>query len=321
MSVISKFPHAGQRTTIEPWTVIKSPAFRVAYPTVRNLELVIDGVRQAMEESWARGCFEARDVEIFRIPGAYFVEECLILDDQLRVISNASDPYSDEEVDTALRSIVTLLEEQKLPHLVGPGVVAKRRAVNNFGHFLMEMLPMAVIGRAACQGKQPEFLVHRVQPELMDVMLRAFRLLGVKPSRLHFPDYREPMRFEELVVVRGLTSHGTYMSPLCVNAVAGLAGKVTAGHHKKLFVTRRPGWQRGRRLLNEAELSSRLQAVGFHVIEPSELTLEEQIAAFSGAEDVVAVAGAALTNTVFCRPGTRVVNLASAHFPDTFFGS
>lgn len=220
---------------------MKSSGFSVAYPTVRNLERVIEGVRQAMEESWARGHFEARDVEIFLIRGAYFVEECLIFDDQLRVITNASDPYSDEEVEAALESIETLLEKQRLPHFVGPGVVSKRRAVNNFGHFLMEMLPMAVIGRAVCRDREPDFLLHRVQPELMDVMLRAFRLLGVPPTRLHFPDYLEPAHFEALVVVRGLTTHGTYMSPLCVHATAKLAEKVPASNHKRLFITRRPG--------------------------------------------------------------------------------
>ena len=71
--------------------------------------------------------------------------------------------------------------------------------------------------------------------------------------------------------------------------------------------------------MNEDELYSRLAPLGFHAIEPSELPLEEQISAFSGAEHVVAVAGAALTNIAFCRPGTRVVSLAPAHFPDTFF--
>lgn len=319
MSAISRFPLAGQRTTIEPTAVIKSPAFQVHYPTVRNLEIVIEGVRTAMEESWARGLFEQRDVEIFRVQGAYFSEECLVLDDQLRVISNASDEYTDDEIEAALGAIMRLLDANTLPHLPGTGVVAKRRAANNYGHFLMEMLPMAMIGHAACREREPQFLLHRVQPEMLDVMLRSFRLLGVRPNRLHFPNYLEPMHFEELIVVRGLTAHGTYMSPLCVNAVASLSATVPTGPHKKLFVTRRPGWNRGRSLVNEAQIARRLEAVGFHTIEPGELTLEDQIATFSGAVDVVAVSGAALTNLVFCQPGTRVVNLASAHFPDTFF--
>jgi capsular polysaccharide biosynthesis protein len=291
----------------------------VRYPEVRNLDLVNPGAKTAMEISWCRDLFDEHDVEIFQLRGAFFSEECLVFDDRLRVVINASDEYSDDEISKALASIERSLAEQKLPHLAGPGVVSKRRAVNNYGHFLMECLPMAVIGGAVCGDRQPTFLLHRVQPALLDVVLRAFRLLGITPDRLEIRDYGEPMHFEELIVVRGLTRHGTYMSPLCAGAVAKLAENIEPASDKKLFVKRVPGWGRRRHLLNEARLISRLEPLGFRAIEPSQLTLEQQIAAFSGAEDVIGVGGAAMTNIAFCRPGTRVVSLASPNFSDTFF--
>lgn len=320
MSIKSTYPLAGQRTRIDPTAVIQSPAFQTTYPSVRNLEIVPEGVRHAMEESWKRGLFEPRDIEIFCIPGACVSEECLVFDAQLRVIENASDTYTDEEIEVALGSIFRLLDAERLPHLPDRGVVAKRRAANNYGHFLLEMLPMAVVGAALPSEKERKFLLHRVEPPMLDVMLRSFRLLGITPDRLLFPDMLEPMRFEELVVVRGLTAHGTYMSQHCVNAVGRLAAKIAPSRSKeRLFVKRRPGWKRGRSVVNEAELESRLAAAGFRSIEPSALSLEEQIAEFSSADEVVGVSGAAMTNIVFCCPGTRVVNLVSSHFPDTFF--
>jgi hypothetical protein len=39
------------------------------------------------------------------------------------------------------------------------------------------------------------------------------------------------------------------------------------------------------------------------------MSLQEQAAAFHGADWVVGIHGAALTNLVFCRPGTKVVEL------------
>ena len=82
---LERFPLAGQKISIEPQETFASPSFRTRYPPVRNLELVPDGVRLAMEESWARGQFEERTIEIFLIHGAYVIGECLILDNDLRV--------------------------------------------------------------------------------------------------------------------------------------------------------------------------------------------------------------------------------------------
>jgi hypothetical protein len=109
------------------------------------------------------------------------------------------------------------------------------------------------------------------------------------------------------------------MSPLCVEATAKLAEYVAPGRHKRIVVRRVPGWQRGRNLTNENELCDRLARHDYHAIEPGSMSLEEQIAAFSGAEHVVGSLGAAMTNIVFCRPGTRVTLVVPAHFPDTFF--
>jgi len=137
---------------------------------------------------------------------------------------------------------------------------------------------------------------------------------------------REPMYFEDLLVVRGLTRHGTYMSPLSIMATNEMAkrtasawGTMPGRGHDKLFVRRVPGWRRGRELHNEDEVYQRLSARGFFAIEPGTMSLDQQIAVFSRASHIVGVAGAAMTNIAFCRPGTKVTLLFPGAFPDTFF--
>lgn len=67
-----------------------------------------------------------------------------------------------------------------------------------------------------------------------------------------------------------------------------------------------------RRLHAENQLSRILQQRGFEVYAPTSSTpLEEQIRVFRTAELVVAATGAALTNLVFMRPGSRVICLSS----------
>jgi capsular polysaccharide biosynthesis protein len=124
-------------------------------------------------------------------------------------------------------------------------------------------------------------------------------------------DFREPVRFEEVMFFTGLAKHGTYLSPLAVQAVVDMAATIPPGGYRKLLVRRVPGWRRGRELVNEGDIARRLAARGFHVIEPGSMPLEHQIAAFKGAEHVVGSIGACMANIAFCQPGTNVTLLSS----------
>jgi capsular polysaccharide biosynthesis protein len=59
------------------------------------------------------------------------------------------------------------------------------------------------------------------------------------------------------------------------------------------------------------EIWAQLQNRGFESVKCEKLSVQEQAEVFSSAEVVVGAHGAALTNLVFCRPGTRVVELFS----------
>jgi Glycosyltransferase 61 len=64
-----------------------------------------------------------------------------------------------------------------------------------------------------------------------------------------------------------------------------------------------------RRLMNEDEIIPGLKDMGFHVMRPGTVSLANQIAAFRDAKVIVAVHGAGLTNIIFCRPGTTLVEI------------
>ncbi len=74
-----------------------------------------------------------------------------------------------------------------------------------------------------------------------------------------------------------------------------------------LFVSR--GSARLRRLNHEGEIVAALMAYGFDFFVPKANDHKSQIAAFRSARVIVAVHGEALTNLLFCRPGTLVIEL------------
>ena len=66
------------------------------------------------------------------------------------------------------------------------------------------------------------------------------------------------------------------------------------------------------RLVNGADLVPVFERFGIETVYPASLSLDEQIDLFGSAALVVSETGAALTNLMFCRPGTQVVIFMSA---------
>ena len=78
---------------------------------------------------------------------------------------------------------------------------------------------------------------------------------------------------------------------------------------KAIVVSR--GSSTTRRWLNEDECMGVLNSLGFKLIDPSKMSLIEQINTFSRAEVIVGAHGAGLTNLMFSCPGTKVIEIRS----------
>jgi hypothetical protein len=89
------------------------------------------------------------------------------------------------------------------------------------------------------------------------------------------------------------------------------------GMGKKIYVSRAGR----RRITNEEELQQYLESQGFTIIEDRPRSLKEQISLFHEAEIVVAPHGAALANTLWCRPATLVLELANASYYPPFYSN
>ena len=87
-----------------------APAFDASfYPRPRAMRnLAEPGPRNRWSKPWRiRHKFPApRGIEIFDLRGTYVVDECLVLDSQLRVLTNVSDEYSDEEIDRGIEKAI-----------------------------------------------------------------------------------------------------------------------------------------------------------------------------------------------------------------------
>jgi capsular polysaccharide biosynthesis protein len=117
---------------------------------------------------------------------------------------------------------------------------------------------------------------------------------------------------EELFFFTGTFSLSKHALSLVRKKIKSVIEKSTAKSAKsckRIIVSR--GSSTTRRWLNENECMEFLDTLDFKLIDPSKLSLSEQVGAFSNAEIILGPHGAGLTNIMFCNPGTKVIEIRS----------
>ena len=83
--------------------------------------------------------------------------------------------------------------------------------------------------------------------------------------------------------------------------------QATKENDEKIYITRYNTIYRN--LINETDVADLLKKNGFKLFNLNNLDIFQQIELFSKAKVIVGVTGSGLTNTVFCRPGTKVIEI------------
>ena len=201
---------------------------------------------------------------------------------------------------------------------------------HNYAHWLTETLPKAAALAHSDVGRDCELLVDDKLPGNLLTSLEL--LLGGKERIRRVPaDAR--VQVERLICVSPVGyvpfkrhsraqaehSHGRFSPGALKLMVDTLRRKlreksVTAGpFSSRLFIRRRA---HVRNLVNSDDIERELVSRGFSVIVPEELSFEEQVVAFSGADIVVGATGSGIANLVFC-PRDCVVVILIPNFAHT----
>ena len=188
-------------------------------------------------------------------------------------------------------------------HLPGVSAVVATALGSGYAHWLLDELPRLIA--LAREGRTCDRLIVHAATPLSREALGRFQVA---------PEILEPRRYshyqcDQLIVPSLIGQPGCPTS-----RVVQLLAEFTSAQRE----ASRPGREliylsranaRRRRVMNEAELEPWLTARGFVKVCTEELPWAEQIAVFRHAKVIVAPHGAGLANLVFCRPGTRVIEL------------
>ncbi len=289
-------------------------AKQMPMPEVTSRELMPGLVSWDAGRAWGK-LRPGKVIRFHKLKGVYCAREGLIFDENLNVFRPTITQYDDNTIQAVREELGAAVSSGAVRRFDGVSVLCGKLGLGNYGHWLVEMLPVAFLTRADVVAQGWKVFVPAVYDHMRSVIRDSLSMTGVPAASVVEHD-GGPAWFEELVVVSGMTRHGRYYLPVTADALQELAGQIPADGSQKVWVSRET---EARRLLHEKDVQAALVAEGWRVIRPAEMTLREQIAACKGASHLAGVEGAGLTNLGFMAAGGQVTSFIPAIMPDLFF--
>ena len=192
----------------------------------------------------------------------------------------------------------------------GTGAVLISPESNNYYHWLSDVLPRIKAYEPVLDQIDYFCIASTVPAKFLD-MLPDF---GVPMDKILLVGEKEKLGFSHLFVSTLPGSEGR--SPQwAVDYVREKLVKATDEESPLRNIYFKRGNVAGRKIVNEDAVIAALQNEGFEIVDPGMMSVKEQIELAQQAKIIVGAHGAALSNLLFCTPGTAVIEIFT---PDYF---
>lgn len=185
----------------------------------------------------------------------------------------------------------------------GRVAVLNARYCHNFFHWMVEILPrLAPLERAGIAADY--YVVDCLKP----YQRQALAALGIRPEQMIQPHCLLTLVADEILLP-------SFPSPYCLRTHAakllrGLRADEGVTQSRRIYITRRATGTRT--LHEEPAIEKILQSRGFETHAMERYPLAKQARLIREAEIVVGTHGAGLSNLIFARPGTQVIEFVPA---------
>ena len=223
-----------------------------------------------------------------------------------------------EKHDVRKHSVFKLESFPGLKQIDGRVAVLSGLSGNVYFHWMVDVLPRIELLRRSGRdlAEIDWFLVNSCEHQFQR---ESLRILGIPEEKVLESDRLPHIQATELIVpsFAGYLGWppGWAMDFLRREFLKGIIPSLS--YPKRIYISRSKA--RYRRVLNEEDVVEVLEKFGFVSILPESISLAEQIAHFYHAEVIVAAHGSGLTNTIFCRQGTKVIELVSPHYISHYY--
>jgi capsular polysaccharide biosynthesis protein len=222
----------------------------------------------------------------------------------------------------------SIFTEWKLPpvHIIeGTAAVLTSAKANIYFHWMTDLLPRIELLRRsgiALDGIDT-FIVNSYNSPFQKETLTT---LGIPPSKIVESSKNQHIKADKLIAPSLPSLPGNPPLWVCdflreefLNTSLAATVLPSVNKLEHIYISRANASYR--RVLNEADVADFLNKLGFHCVVLESLTVAEQAALFHSAKVIVAPHGAGLTNTVFCQPGTKIIEFFSPKYVNVCYWS
>jgi 2-polyprenyl-3-methyl-5-hydroxy-6-metoxy-1,4-benzoquinol methylase len=193
----------------------------------------------------------------------------------------------------------------KVPVIKEPFLITSHFANNNFGHFLLDMMPLIKVGK--------DLGLNFASRPINQWQIEAYKLLGIEPGQIKI--FSEKVVFLKQVITSNRhNAAATYAaSPSILDlsefVIQNLKNDAKKINYKKIYLSRSKDDPKKRNMTNRSFLEKSLSEEGFAIINPISMSLIDQVKLFRNAEIIVSEFGAQLANVIFCKAGTSIIEI------------
>lgn len=200
-------------------------------------------------------------------------------------------------------------------------ILISGRCSTNYFHWLIEYLPKFL---AVDLSNIDQSVPVIVDAELLPQQIESLKVFS-KGRQIFFYDHKTLLHVKKLYVPSTHTFHpdrldipfwkGSGLSIEHINFLrTGVASAFRISYEprvnrNKIYLARKGA----RSLKNSDEIINVMQKEGFEIVYPESLTFQEQVQLFNSSALIVGPAGAAFSNIIFCRPGTKILSFVAKH--------
>jgi hypothetical protein len=221
---------------------------------------------------------------------------------------------------------IVKIKDEDVQKISGRVAVISQEGYFNYCHFFNEIL--ARLAMLEMHGIEYDWLYIACDNQFVK---DGLKLWGVDESKIICPTDKNFCIQADILILpslvlntnngfrhTGVNAHPYTLKYVREKLLSRIEGTVDASKFcKRIFISRRDA--PSRHIVNEDEIFELFKAKGFERYDTGKMSVVEQIALFAQAEMVVGEHGAGLTSIMFCKQGTKVIELFQALIDTSFW--
>ncbi|WP_127586762.1 glycosyltransferase family 61 protein [Paenibacillus koleovorans] len=187
----------------------------------------------------------------------------------------------------------------------------------NYYHWMLDVLPCLLLMHK-CGLRVDKYVLNGLKT--FPLQYESLKALGVPGRKIEASSETMHMKAANLIVpyFGRRSCRPPYSVKFVRNELLKAYDPKPVKGYERIYLSR--AGTRRRRVTNEVEVMRLMSEYGFKLISPEQLSMATQIEIFSSAKVIAGPHGSAFTNLIFCKPGTKVIELFSPqyvgrHFP------